>query len=241
MSEYLLGKSILITGAGNRIGKSLAIYLAEQGANIAIHYASDLEGAEETARLVEEKGRKAWIFQADFAYPENSISLINRVFEETSIFGLIHNAAIFDPFKIQDITIDDWQRHLNINLTTPFFLSQVFAKKISSEGRIITMLDWRALRPGKDHLPYTISKAGLAALTKSLAVALAPEIVVNGIALGAILPPVDGGSPEKAVSSLPISRWADLSEVHETVQFLLAGPKYITGEIIYLDGGRHLV
>ena len=103
------------------------------------------------------------------------------------------------------------------------------------------MLDWRALRPGKDHLPYTISKSGLAALTKSLSISLAPDITVNGIALGAILPPSDGGEIEDLVSGLPIPRWADIRELEETLIFLLSGPSYITGEIIHLDGGRHLL
>ena len=103
------------------------------------------------------------------------------------------------------------------------------------------MLDWRALKPGADHLPYTISKAGLAALTKSLAVSLAPDISINGIALGAILPPNDGVPVSAILEGLPIPRWATIPELEETVLFLLTGPNYITGEIIHLDGGRHLV
>jgi len=131
---------------------------------------------------------------------------------------------------------------LAINLTAPFLLSQAFGKNLSNkiDGRIVNILDWRALQPGADHLPYTISKAGLAALTKSLAVALAPNITVNGIAFGAVLPPSDGGSIENILSLVPLPRWAEITEVEETLLFLLTGPKYITGEIIHLDGGRHL-
>ena len=103
------------------------------------------------------------------------------------------------------------------------------------------MLDWRATKPQSDHFPYTISKSGLAALTKSLAVSLAPNITVNGIALGAVLPPSDGGESDQITSNLPNPRWAKIQEIEATLLFLLTGPEYITGEIIHVDGGRHLV
>ena len=103
------------------------------------------------------------------------------------------------------------------------------------------MLDWRALRPGTDHFPYTISKSGLAAMTKSLAISLAPNITVNGLALGAILPPSDGGNTDQTTAGLPMPRWAELQELEESMLFLLTCPDYITGEILHLDGGRHLI
>ena len=132
---------------------------------------------------------------------------------------------------------------MRVNLSAPFLLSQRFAEAINPEaqGRIINILDWRALRPGADHLPYTISKAGLAALTRSLAIALAPNITVNGLAFGAILPPSDGGLTQDLLEFVPAKRWADLKEVDQALLFLLTGPSYINGEIIHLDGGRHLV
>ena len=105
----------------------------------------------------------------------------------------------------------------------------------------MNILDWRALRPGKDHFPYTISKAALSAMTQSLAVALAPGIIVNGLAFGAILPPSDGGETEDILNDVPVMRWAHLEEVGEALLFLLDGPEYITGEIVHLDGGRHLI
>ena len=108
-------------------------------------------------------------------------------------------------------------------------------------GRIVNLIDWRGLRPGPDHLPYTISKAALAALTQSLAVALAPRITVNGLALGAILPPKKGVPAKVNLEQIPARRWANLEEVGQALIFLLDGPAYITGEIIHVDGGRHLV
>jgi NAD(P)-dependent dehydrogenase (short-subunit alcohol dehydrogenase family) len=157
--------------------------------------------------------------------------------------ALVNNAAIFEPLTWDTTDLESWQRHQNINLTAPFMLSQAFARQLPSgnPGRIVNILDWRALRPGADHLPYTISKAGLAALTKSLALALAPNIQVNGIAFGAVLPPSDAGDTSKVIQKVPAQRWAHMEEVIDTLLFLLAGPDYVTGEIIHLDGGRHLV
>ena len=105
----------------------------------------------------------------------------------------------------------------------------------------MNILDWRALRPGADHFPYTISKAALASMTHSLAVALSPDITVNGLALGAILPPSDAKASADIIKNVPLKRWATENEVEEALLFLLTCPRYITGEIIHLDGGRHLI
>ena len=114
-------------------------------------------------------------------------------------------------------------------------------KFVLISGRIINLLDWRALQPGPDHLPYTISKSALAALTRSLAVALAPQINVNGLALGAILPPSGGITDPNILNRVPARRWANLEEVSQALVFLLNGPAYVTGEILHVDGGRHLL
>ncbi len=111
----------------------------------------------------------------------------------------------------------------------------------AQEGRIVNILDWRALRPGADHFPYTVSKAALAAMTQSLAVALAPRITVNGLALGAVLPPADGGAGSERDRERPARALERGQEVQQALVFLLAGPSYVTGEIIHVDGGRHLI
>lgn len=132
---------------------------------------------------------------------------------------------------------------MSINLASPVFLSQALGQTIGDrQGAILNLLDWRALRPGPDHFPYTISKAALAAATRSLALALAPAIRVNGLALGAILPPPgeDEKDPE-LVEGVPLRRWGQVNEVVDSALFLLAGPTYITGAILTLDGGRHLI
>jgi pteridine reductase len=239
----LNGKSILITGAGRRIGRHLAIFLAGAGADIVIHFGNSIAEAQSLALEIENLGRKAWLLQADLNDAQAAAGIISRANQMTSLFAVINNASIFEPLSLANTSLTDWQHHLNVNLTAPFLISQAFAATLppGSSGRIINLLDWRALRPSGDHFPYTISKAALAALTRSLAAALAPSITVNGIALGAILAPSDGRDTSALLASIPARRWADLDEVAQTVLFLLDGPDYITGEIIHLDGGRHLI
>lgn len=239
----LKGKNILITGAGVRIGRSLALAVARTGANVVIHYGKSQDGASQTAEEIQKMGSKVLLIQADLNDPNQVSKIIERAQEFGPLYALINNAAIFDNLDWQTTLLEDWNRHLMINLTAPFLLSQGFARHINSSrnGRIINLVDWRALHPGSDHLPYTISKVALAGLTRSLAQAFAPHIQVNGLALGAVLPPANEGDQSAAIRDIPAKRWAELSEIDQTVIFLLTGPGFITGEIIHIDGGRHLI
>jgi pteridine reductase len=168
-------------------------------------------------------------------------SFFDNVFQETSIDALINSAAIFENINIQETDLRAWQSHIDIIFSSAFLLCRDFAKNYSgNEGRIVNILDWRALKPGTDHFPYTIAKAGLAAMTKSLALTFAPRISVNGIAPGAVLPATDDTNNCDLLKSIPLNRWALISELTETLIFLLTGPGYITGEIIHVDGGRHI-
>jgi NAD(P)-dependent dehydrogenase (short-subunit alcohol dehydrogenase family) len=238
----LLGKTVLVTGGVRRIGGYLVKSLAAAGANIVIHYSHFPERVEKFVVEIEELDVKTWTIRQDFNNFNNFEIFLKKAFSFTHVDFLINNAAIFEEGEIRSTTLNSWQRHLNINLTAPFLLCQAFASQIrqGEYGRIVNILDWRALRPGIDHFPYTISKAALASLTKAAAVALAPNIQVNGIAFGAILPPVDGTMPEKILDHVPLHRLGTLEEVGQTIMFLLTGPTYLTGEIISLDGGRHL-
>jgi len=239
----LANKVILITGGARRVGKALALAVAQAGADVVIHYGQSRTEAENVREEIETMGRKAILLQADLADPAQVASLMSRTLDHGPLFGLVNNAAIFEPLNWENSSLEDWNRHLAINLTAPFLLSQAFARALqpTESGRIVNLLDWRALRPGADHLPYTISKSALAALTQSLAIALAPRIVVNGLALGAILPPSDGNVASSILDQVPAGRWATLEEVGQALVFLLDGPAYVTGEIIHVDGGRHLL
>jgi pteridine reductase len=237
------GKNILITGAARRIGRALALAVAGAGGTVILHYGSSEHEAERTRTEIKAAGGEAHLLQADLRETLNISFLIDQALSFGPLYALVNNASIFESLNLSNTSLEDWERHMTINLTAPFLLSKAFAatKEKGRQGRIVNLLDWRALRPGADHLPYTISKAGLAALTRSLAVALAPDITVNGLALGAILPPSTGGDTEHIVDSVPAGRWAELDEVTQTLLFLLTGPAYITGEILHIDGGRHLV
>lgn len=237
------GKTVLITGAARRVGQHLALGLAKAGADVIIHHANSPEDAEATAATVRQLGRKAWVLEADFANPEAAEGLIARAFQLAPLYALVNNAAIFQSQRLADTQLADWQHTLNINLTAPFLLSRDFGALLpdGNPGRIVNIIDWRALRPGADHFAYTVSKAALAALTQSLAAALAPRITVNALAMGAVLPPSDGGDTSRVLAQVPAGRWAGLEEVVDSVRFLLDGPAYITGAILYLDGGRHLI
>lgn len=239
----LKGKKVIITGSAKRIGRELALTSAKAGASVIIHHNQSQKEAEQTADDIIRLGGKAEIIRADFSEPQKAREIFIKVFQKNNnIFALINNAAIFKPIKFADTSLDDWRNHMDINLTMPFLLSQSFAKSLGDrKARIINILDWRALRPGYDHFPYTISKSALATLTQSLALSLAPNIQVNGIALGAILPPVDGTEEKGIISKVPAGRWAKITELSDAYLFLLQGPEYITGEIMHLDGGRHLV
>ena len=240
-SKSLLNKSILITGAARRIGRIFALACARAGANVVIHHGHSDAEAEVLRDEIRGLGRQAWIFKADLNDSLQVQKLLPQVGESTDLHGLVNSAAIFEPLSLNQTSLDDWQKHLSINLTAPFLLSQAFASQAKNGGRIVNILDWRALRPGADHFPYTISKASLAAMTKSLAVALAPHIIVNGLALGAVLPPADGAAKPEILKNIPMKRWAEENEIADALIFLLTCPSYITGEIVHVDGGRHLV
>jgi len=245
MNESLNGKTILITGAARRVGKIFALACARAGADLVIHHGHSDGDAEKTRDEIRGLGRRCWVFKADLSDSSEAQNLIPLINESTPLHACVNSAAIFESLTLEKTSLADWEKHMAINLTAPFLLSQAFAQQAHArslqEARIVNILDWRALRPAADHFPYTISKAALASMTRSLAVALAPDIIVNGLALGAILPPSDGKAKADILKNVPAGRWAEENEIEQALLFLLTCPAYITGEIIHVDGGRHLV
>jgi NAD(P)-dependent dehydrogenase (short-subunit alcohol dehydrogenase family) len=239
----LEGKIVLITGAARRIGRGLALACACAGADVIVHHGHSRPEAQKVKEEIAALGRRSWVVSADLSRRDRIAELISRINKIGPLYALINSAAIFAPLSFQETKSTDWDRHMAINLSAPFLLSQAFARQ-AAEGeetrRIVNILDWRALKPGTGHFPYTISKAALAGMTKMLAVALAPDITVNGLALGAILPPSDQPPDSGILENIPVGRWGKTSEVEDALIFLLTGPAYLTGEIIYVDGGRHL-
>ena len=174
----LLGKRVLVTGAARRVGRALALAIAQAGGNLVLHHAHSPGEARQAQLEAQGLGVQAQVLQADLGDLQQVADLLERAWQDGPLFALVNSAAIFEPLTWQTTDLPAWQRHLDLNLTAPFLLSQAFARALPSgeQGRIINILDWRALRPGPDHLPCTISKAGLAALTAALAQALAPHI-----------------------------------------------------------------
>jgi NAD(P)-dependent dehydrogenase (short-subunit alcohol dehydrogenase family) len=221
----------------------MAMAVAEAGANVIIHFNNSSEDAIELSNQIRKLGQMAWLVQADISKNAELETLCKEAFSLAPVTALINNASIFEPATLLETSFVSWQEHHQVNLTAPFLLSQAFARKIgnNTSGSIVNMLDWRALRPGKDHFAYTITKAALSAMTESLALSLAPRITVNAIALGAILPPENEIVDPELLEKVPMKRWADLNDLHLLLIYLLQRPKSLTGQVINLDGGRHLV
>jgi len=167
---------------------------------------------------------------------------------------LVNSAAIFEPGKWDDTTEANWDRHFAINLKSPFFLSQTFARvaghpRVAGQshwpsaraGHIVNIADWRGVRPGTGHVAYTLTKAALIAMTKSLALALAPNIQVNAIAPGMILPPPgkDQSYLQRQAGQIPAQRVGSPQEIAKALLFLLRSD-FVTGELVFVTGGQHL-
>jgi glucose 1-dehydrogenase len=248
----LRGYTAIVTGGAVRLGRALALGLAEEGTNIVLHYQHSEAPAQQTARDIQERGVSVQLIQANF---ERSEIAARRVMDAAlAAFGsveiLINSAAIFEPARLGQTSAELWDRHLAINLKTPFFLAQAFAaafrNRVASDtqrGHILNLLDWRATHPaaGTSHLTYTLAKSGLAALTEALAVELGPTIQVNGIAPGAILPPKDQdeASLQKLAEHNPLRRVGCPADIVRAALYLLKSD-FVTGEILHVNGGEHL-
>ena len=240
----LAGKVALVTGAGVRVGKAIALALSDAGADLAIHFREAAGPATELAAEIRGAGRKATTVHGDLANPADCRTVIRNC---VSVLGgldlLIHSAANFHraPLAHTDETL--WDSAMNVNARAAFLLAREAAPTLRERrGRVVLMADRMARHPQRNYLAHSVSKAAVEGLVRALAVELAPEVLVNGIAPGAVLVP-EGTTPEQ------IDRWAkatllerigDPEDVAKTVLFLCAGPAYITGEILDVDGGQGL-
>jgi len=236
---------VLVTGGAKRIGRATVLALADRGAKVVIHYSRSADEAEATLREVEKRGGEAMLLQADLMDEAAVGGIIAAAAERLGrVDVLINNAAIFEAGGFLDTTSENWDRHFAVNLKAPFLLSQDFARQVpdEGEGKIVFVTDWRGLRPGVGHFAYTLTKAALVAMTKSVARVAAPRITANAVALGAILPPegADAGHFDRKRATIPLKRTGETSDVVATILFLLEGGDFITGETIVVDGGEHL-
>jgi len=240
----LRNKVALVTGGAVRLGRALTLALVAEGARVIIHYGRSSSAADELLAEITACGAEGTTMQADLQQPGAVLALIERaVAHFGAIDALINNAAIFEPGNWDDTTEENWDRHFAINLKAPFFLSQAFAQQLPQgrRGHIINIADWRGERPGADHVAYTLTKAGIIALTKSLALALAPDIQVNAIAPGLILPPPDRDQSylDSKATHIPARRTGSPEEIARAMLFLLHSD-FVTGEVLHITGGEQL-
>jgi pteridine reductase len=239
----IAGRVALITGAGVRVGRAIALGLAEQGADIIVHYNASAAEAEDVAASIRSLGRRAVALPADLSDIKQVVALFPRATEALGTVDiLVNSASIFQRGTLDSTTVEDWDRHLDINLRAPFFLSQAFRAQLPAgmRGHIVNIADWRAVRPGTQYVAYTLSKSALVTLTLSLALGLAPDIQVNALAPGAILPPPeDDGYFQRLAERLPLRHTGKPQDVVDAVLYLLRSD-FVTGEVLYVTGGEHL-
>jgi NAD(P)-dependent dehydrogenase (short-subunit alcohol dehydrogenase family) len=237
-------RAALVTGAGQRIGRALALTLADMGYAVAVHYHRSGEAAEGVVRTISEAGGEAVALAADLTDEGAVTALLPRAVAALGPIGvLVNNASIFEGDTIATATRDSWDRHLAVNLRAPFVLIQEFARQLpaSAGGNIVNLLDERVWSLTPYFVSYTLSKAGLWTLTQTMALALAPRIRVNGIGPGPTLP-----SPRQSheqflqqCRAMPLQRGTAPDEVAAAMRFILGAPA-MTGQMIALDGGQHL-
>ncbi len=241
----LKGRVALVTGAGKRVGRAIAMALAERGASLAIHYRSSQIEANAGVAAIESQGGRARTFAADL---ESVATIEQMVTDVISVFGridvLVNSASVFYRKPLEELTEADWDANLDTNLKAPFFLSKFagLAMRRQGAGKIVNIGDWAGIRPYNNYLPYTVSKSGLIGLTRALAKALAPEVQINCVALGPVMPPddYDAAEIEKLKRATLTKTLGSPEEVARAVIYLCEGTDFTTGSTLMLDGGRLL-
>ncbi|WP_374383381.1 SDR family oxidoreductase [Dongia sp.] len=235
---------VFITGGAKRLGRAIALKLAANGWDVAIHYHRSRAEAEATAAEIKALGRRACIVQADLGREAEVETLLPAVTAELGTpTCLVNNASVFEMDKIDTATRESWDRHIETNLRAPFVLSQAFARSLpdNAEGNIINMLDQRVWKLTPYFMSYTVAKMGLWTLTRTMALALAPRIRVNAIGPGPTLPSPRQSAEHFAAQSaaMPLGHGATPDEIAAAALYILSSPS-MTGQMIALDGGEHL-
>jgi len=237
-------RAALVTGAAHRIGRAIALDLAAQGFDVAIHYNTSLDAAAALAAEIESGGRRAALVAGDLSSEDDTAALIGRAADALGPVGcLVNNASRFDLDVWDTVTRESWDVHMETNLRAPFLLSQEMARSLpeAAEGVIVNLIDQRVWNLTPYFLSYTLSKTGLWALTQTLALALAPRIRVNAIGPGPTLKSERQSEEQFRMQwdATPLQHGATPEEIAAGVRFILASPS-MTGQMIALDGGEHL-
>lgn len=237
-------RTVLITGAAKRVGAAIAKFLAREGWEVVLHYNHSKDDAEQLSRELkhEHPERTFPILQCDLANHDAVLSLFGHLPDDVKkIDALVNNASVFDPGTIDETSPVFLRKEMSINFDAPFFLMQAF-KNIYGEGCIVNMLDTAIMKNEGSHAAYLLAKKSLANLTNMAALSFSPDIRVNGVAPGPVLPPARK-SPDylkDVVAKTPLKKQVDVDDIAASVSFLLNNPS-VTGQIIFCDSGAHLI
>ncbi len=250
----MIRKAALVTGAGDRLGRAMALRLAELGHAVAVHYAHSAEGAAETVALIEAAGGEGFAVQADLLDMDQTEGLVSKASAalDAPLSVLINNASIFEYDTLTSATRMNWDRHIGSNLQAPFFLTQAFAAQAPdaimdennepmAQANVINMIDQRVRKLTPEFMTYTIAKMGLWAFTQTAARGLAPHIRVNAIGPG---PTLKGARQSRAhfeaQRKATISgRGSNPDDIVTTMEYIL-NSHALTGQLLCIDGGQHL-
>lgn len=236
----LRGSTALVTGAGRRMGRTLALSLADAGADVVLHVHTS--SGQETFDAVRRRGRRAWLVQTDLSQRRDVERLADEAARKTGgVDVLVHNAAIFFPTPLSRLNLTDWRRFQDTNVSAPFLLSLLLGRRMAARGRgkILFLGDWSGRRPSPEYLAYCVSKAGVHALMRALAKALAPHVQVNEVAPGPVLVPEDYGPRrrDELRRRTPLQRLGSPHDVARAVRFLIEEGDFVTGASYVVDGG----
>ncbi len=238
----LQDQTALVTGAAKRLGRAIALAVAEAGADVCVHYRSSGDDAERLVSEITGLGRRAVRLQADLEDPEQTETLFDRAIEEAGpVSLLVNNASIFPASRLADLDRAHLARNIEVNAFAPLVLARALARQ-EREGCVINLLDCRIADHDSEHAGYHLSKVLLARLTRMLALELAPRVRVNGVAPGLILPPpgADETYLERMKHTNPLARHGEAADVAHAALYLARSP-FVTGQILFVDGGRHLL
>ena len=233
----------LVTGAGRRIGRALALEAARAGYDVAVHCRASVDEGEETASAVRALGRRAVLVQADLSDETAARGLIAAASEISPVTLLVNSASAFEDDRVGGLARDTWDLHIETNLRAPIVLTEAFAAALPQDasGLVVNIVDQRVLRPNPQFFSYSLAKAGLWWATQTLAQALAPHIRVNAIGPGPTLPSVHQapGEFEAEAAGVLLQRRATPDEVAAALRYLIDATS-VTGQMIAVDGGQHL-
>lgn len=240
--KALEGQTAIVTGGARRIGRAIALALAEAGANLVVNYRTSEAAARTTAEEIRSYGVDVVLVQADVAQPSEAKRLVEAARDK---FGrvdiLVNNAGIFERTLMEDITPEIWDRFMNINLKAQFFTTQAAAPlmRARKRGKVVNISSVGGLAAWAKFIPYCVSKAGVIHLTRCLARALAPEIQVNCVCPGSIYFP--GEPPDESyIRKTPLKRQGEPKDISQAVLYLVSGADFVTGQTLVVDGGYTL-